>query len=92
MFHYRIPHKEDLPVDQGQNYLDMNAIALSVSNCEVLTKVIIHTWLQFQNCLQKWSKFSKYFYVSILNFNNLKLILNFLLTNHPFTILQKKTF
>ena len=38
MFHYRIPHKEDLPVDQGQDYLDMNTVASSISNCEVLTK------------------------------------------------------
>ena len=38
MFHYRIPRKEDLPMDQGQDYLDMNAVTSSISNCEVSTK------------------------------------------------------
>ena len=38
MFHYRISHKVDLPMDQGQDYFDMNAITSSISNCEVSTK------------------------------------------------------
>ena len=38
MFHYRIPHKVDLLVDQGQDYLNINTVASSISNCEVLSK------------------------------------------------------
>ena len=92
MFHYRIPRKVDLPVNQGQDYLDMNTVALSISNCEVIIKSDYPYAAPIPKLPPKWSKFSKYFYVSILNFNNLKLIFNFLLTNDPFTILQKKTF